>query len=261
MRKANVSLPPILAGALMTLALVAPARPALAISGFYLQVGGGYGKLAGSDLIVTKANGGNSQPAPNGSPDPGPTAQARLGYSLFGFGGIEGGILAHGWDLGANTGGAGFAGGGIRLFPLRFLGLLGLETSDFPIDVGVGGMFGYALIGKDFAYNGTFFDFDLTVEYKLFEFLSAGLKIDFVVPQLNNFVYTDYGSNLGRCLDANGHQLSTDSNTGVPMGPLGPQPNDQVTKKSLAQCGGGKGPSAFLASPQVVFTFHFDPFE
>jgi hypothetical protein len=242
--------PPFLA---LGLLLSFPAN-AFAVSGLYGQLGLGYGKMGGSNLYTAKM--GDDLPITGAGccPSAGPVTSLRLGYSLFGFGGAEFGLVGHGWDLGSGTGGAGFVGGGLRAFPLQFISLLGLETADFPIDIGIGALFGWTILGKDFAYTGRFFDFDLTVEYKLTEWMSAGLKIDIVLPAYSDFVYTSYKNNTGRCLDSGGDQVS-----GNPPKPVDASNTDVIKKDSVA-CN-GSGPSTSLVAPQVVFTFHFDVFE
>jgi hypothetical protein len=244
---------PALSALIFAAVLLSPS-PARAVSGFYGQIGLGYGKVGGSNLYTTKM--GNDLPVTNNDtccPGAGPAASLRIGYSIFGFGGAEFGIVGNGWDIGSNPGGAGFVGGGLRAFPLQFISLLSpFDVNDFPIDIGIGGLFGWSILGKDFAYTGTFFDFDIHVEYKLLDWLSAGLKLDVVLPAYGNFVYTSYKNNIGRCLDSGGNQVVN----GQPVSDA----NSDVINKNSASCN-GSGPGASLVSPQVVFTIHFDPFE
>jgi hypothetical protein len=253
----RIALPARAASALFTLLFLLP-TPALAVSGLYGQVGLGYGKLGGSNLYTNKMDMDLPVTGDNCCPSAGPVTSLRLGYSLFGFGGAEFGMIGHGWDLGSSTGGAGFVGGGLRAFPLAFISLLGLDTSDFPIDIGIGGLFGWTILGKDFAYTGRFLDFDITVEYKFTEWMSAGVKVDLVLPTYSDFVYTSYSNNEGRCLDSGGDQVASQM-PGGPMIPVSAQ-NSDVVKKGSVSCS-GRGPSTNLVAPQVVFTFHFDVFE
>jgi hypothetical protein len=235
-----------LAAALVLLA----AGPAEAASGLYLQLGLGYGKFSGSELVIQeRPNQTGDIPEDDAAtccPAPGLVSQFRAGFSILGFGGPEVGILAHGWNLGGDTGGAGFAGGGVRLFPLQFLSLTGLETKEFPMEVSTALMFGYAIAGKDFAYSGTFLDWDLSLEYKLASFLSAGLKLDVIFPGFDDFVFTSYKERRGRCLDAGGEQRFDIGANGV---------IDQAQAGELCS---GSGPSTTLITPQLIFTFHFD---
>lgn len=232
--------------------LLAPS-PAHAASGLYLQLGLGYGQFSGSELVTqeTTSPNGDIPDYPDLDPDtccpgPGLSTGLRLGFSLFGFGGPEFGLVANGWDITTEAGGAGFIGGGVRLFPIKFLGLLGLDDRDFPIDAGIGVMFGYSLIGKDFAYTGTFWDVDVHVEYKLASFMSAGVKFDAIFPTLGDFALTSYKNDRGRCLDSGASQ------------DLVGQPNP--VDRSSANCS-GRGPKTTFITPSIVFTFHFDPLD
>ncbi|MCA9548732.1 MAG: hypothetical protein KC933_01780 [Myxococcales bacterium] len=240
-------------GAALWLALALNPTAAEAGSGLYLQLGLGYGSFSGTELVTQEVPGGKDgigdYPDTDSAtccPGPGLATQFRLGWSLFGFGGPEFGLVANGWDLGNSAGGAGFIGGGIRLFPIKFLGLLGLDDKDFPLDAGIGVMFGYSLVGKDFAYTGTFWDVDLHVEYKLTSFLSAGVKFDAIFPKYGDFALTSYKNNRGRCLDSGANQDLV--NQAVPI------------DRDAADCA-GRGPETTYITPQIVFTFHFDPFD
>lgn len=234
--------------ALMLAILLAP-QSAEAASGLYLQLGLGYGQFSGTELVTHETANANIADFPDYNsdtccPSPGLATQLRLGWSIFGFGGPEFGMVAHGSDLGSDTGGAGFIGGGVRLYPIKFLGLLGLNDKDFPLDAGIGVMFGYSLVGKDFAYTGTFVDVDFHIEYKLASFLSAGVKFDAIFPTYSDFALTSYKNDRGRCLDVGAQQDIV--NQPIPI------------NRSDANCA-GRGPSTVFISPQVVFTFHFDP--
>ncbi len=238
--------------ALCALLVLTASTDARAASGLYLSWGLGYGDFSGTEL-VTQEN-----PALRGDiPAQGeaccPTGtlatSLRLGFSIKGFAGPEIAVVGSGWNLGSgDEGGAGFVGGGVRIFPIKFLELGGLETKDFPIDVGLGVMFGYAVAGSDFAYTGTAWDFDIAVEYKLASFLSAGVKLDMALPTYDNFAMTSWSGNRGRCLDTDANQVLI--NPGV------------IDRNNAGdQCPAGRGPETVFISPQIVFTFHFDLFE
>ncbi|MBK6686199.1 MAG: hypothetical protein IPG45_17130 [Deltaproteobacteria bacterium] len=242
-----------------TLALVAAlvplsAAPAQAASGLYLQLGLGMGTFTGSELAVQE------QPVPGDlpllgnecCPPPSLASQFRLGYSLFGFGGPEFTFVGAGWRLGGDdSGGAGFIGGGLRAYPIKFVGLFtGLDTNDFPLDIGVGLSFGYSLAGQDFAYTGSFWDLDISFEYKLGSFVSAGIKFDAIFPSYSDFVFTSYSNDRGRCLNGDALQTNPDGST---------DPLAAGAAKDGLTCA-GRGPKTILLSPQVVVTFHFDLF-
>lgn len=222
-------------------------RPALAVSGLYTMIGLGYGKFNGDDLVVEESGAGNDLPLAPGAEgccaQGGLAAQFRLGYSLFGFAG-EFGIIAQGWDLGGDTGGGGIVGGGLRFYPLDILKLGGVDLEEFPLDFGLGVLFGFAQVGKEFSYQGVGIDLDFQVDYKMTSFMSIGAKIDLGLPTFEDFVYTDFKNDEGRCLDGGGHQIVDGANFGK-------------GQKGTLVCNGA-GPSATLMSPQLVFTFHFD---
>lgn len=234
--------------AALPLALVmVTSTPAWALSGLYLQLGGGIADYSGTQLIVKEdPNSSLMVPSP---PDLrsdsccaplAMAAQFRVGYSIFGFGGPEFAIVGTGWD--GFAGGGGFIGGGLRLYPLKLFSLVGLDTDDFPIDLSTAATFGGAIVGQDFAYTGTFWDIDVMLDYKLTSFLNLGLKLDIILPNFNDFVFTSFSNDRGRCLDGSGNQVL--DNGGTPVG------------VDEADCN-GKGPSTTVLSPQLVFTFHF----
>jgi hypothetical protein len=237
-----------LIGRLLILGVLLAPAPAFAIGGLYMGLGIGYGKYGGSELIMEEQPAGNDLPLMGEGccAKGGMALSLRLGYSFFGIA-AEFGIIANGWDLGSDTGGGGVVGGGIRAFPLDLLALGGLE-SDLPIDLSLGLLFGYTVIGKSFAYSGFGIDVDVQVDYKVTSFLSVGVKLDVGIPQLSNFVFTDYNNNVGRCLDDAGQQVLTGGDG------FGRQNKDD------ASCN-GRGPNTTFLAPQVVATLHFDVLE
>ena len=230
------------APALVAMAMVmATSSPAYAVRGLYLQLGGGYANISGSQLIVNEL--------PNGFPDENadtccaPAAVAasfRLGYSILGFGGPEFTFVGTGWN--GFGGGGGFIGGGLRLYPLKLFSLAGVAVDDFPLELGTGATFGYTLVGEDFAYTGTFWDVDVTLDYKVTSFMSIGLRLDIILPSFDDFVFTSFSNDRGRCLDGSGNQILDDGGASI--------------AREDANCG-GKGPDATILIPQLVFTFHF----
>jgi hypothetical protein len=219
---------------------------ASAANGLYAGLSLGYGSFSGNNLIITDTGTGDRPDTTPGTccPKGGLAFEFRTGYGIFGAVAPEFVFIGDGWDLGSDAGGSGFIGGGLRLFPLGFLTLLDLDMSDIPIDIGIGGAFGYTVVGKDFAYTGSFFALDLTAEYLLSEVVSLGARITYIKPSYSGFVFTDYGDDLGRCLDSSGNQ---DGN----LPPF---------KKGSVPCTGGKGPSTSFLAPQLVATFRIDLF-
>lgn len=240
----------LLAGNITLLLLLTFPAAGQAASGLYLQLGIGYGAFGGSELVVQEDT-SQAGDFPDTDPDrccppAGLAGQFNVGFSIFGFGGPEARFAGNGWDLGGQSGGAGFAGGGIRLFPIQFFSLVGMDVSDIPIDLGIGAHFGYVITGEDFLYEGTFFDVDFNLEYELASFLSAGVKVDIMMPRYSDFAITSFKNNTGRCLDSGANQDL--ENQMVPV------------DRDSANCN-GRGPNTTYISPQIVLTFKFDVFD
>lgn len=227
----------------VAMATLVPAT-AEAAAGLYLQLGVGYAAFQGTKLVMVEQPVAGDIPI-DSSDDaccagPGLGMQLRLGFSVFGFGGPEFFFVGNGFN--GFSGGAGYVGGGIRAFPLKFLSLTGLDTSELPIDMGIGLGFGYTITGQDFAYTGSGWDLDFHIEYKLASFLSAGIKLDILFANYGNFAFTSFKNDKGRCLEG----INQDLGRGI----IDASDRD-------AQCQ-GDGPSTTLLTPQLIFTFHFD---
>ncbi len=224
--------------------LGAPAS-AEAGTGLYLQLGLGYGGWSGTELVTREAGG---VPAVGEGCCPSGTlaAQTRLGFKLFGSVAIEGLAFGSGWNLDSDRAGAGFLGGGLRLFPLGFLDALKvLDMTDFPIEPSIGLAGAWAVVGSDdYAYRGAAFGIDLAVDYRIASFFSVGARLDVWFPSYDAFALTSWNANRGFCLDGN-------ADFNLEVGEI--EQSDQGVR-----CGAGRGPSTTVVSPQVFMTFHFD---
>jgi hypothetical protein len=234
-----------LAAPLAIAALLVPTK-AHAISGLYAHIALGYGQFSGDQLIVEEEPAGPDIPKMGeGCCVPGGFAgDLRIGFSFFGIAG-ELGVVGEYFG----GGGGGFYGGGLRFFPLDILALVGLE-SDLPIDLHTGVLVGPVIVGKEFAYTGVGFVVDFVAEYKVADFMSAGIKLDLGFPTFSDFVFTDYKNDTGRCLDAGGRQIIDQMS-----------PGSERVKKENANCKGTGPSSTLLAAPLLVLTFHFNPLE
>lgn len=232
----------------LTSALVVVPEEARALSGLYLQLGVGYGKYGGSELVLEEEANTVDKPVTGSGccANGGVASQLHLGYSFFGIA-PELGIVGNAWDLGKDTGAGGMVGGGLRIFPIDVLAMLGLDFTELPIDLGVGALLGYALVGKAFAYTGLGINFDAHIDFEITSFLSIGAKLDVGLPSFSDFVYTDYKNDVGRCLDDDAIQIQTGE-------------NDGRRAKSDQACS-GRGPKTTYLAPQLLISFHFDPFE
>ncbi|MBI2378574.1 MAG: hypothetical protein HYV07_31535 [Deltaproteobacteria bacterium] len=208
--------------------------------GFYTAIGVGFGKLVGDDLIVNEEGGPGDVPkVGEGCCASGGLALGfHAGWTFLHTFGPEFTFLAHGWDLASDEGGAGFIGGGLRFLPVGLLRELEVVEPDFPVGLGLGVGFGYALVGKDFAYTGSYLGLDATLEWHATKFLSVGARFDYALPFYQAFAFTDWGGDRGRCLDINGKQVL-----------------EAAHPKGSPDCV-GNGPSAGYLSPNLVLTFH-----
>lgn len=225
--------------------LLAVAAPAYATSGIYTGLSFGYGAFSGSRLVIT--DDGQDRPVTDSNtccPEPGIGMEVRLGFDIERIIAPEFVFVGHGWDVGGDAGGAGYIGGGLRVFPVGLIGLSGLDVKDFQetISLSFGAALGYTLVGKDFAYSGSFFGLDATAEYMLTDVISLGFRLTVMLPSYGDFAWSDYGGDLGRCLDPSGNQVDPDA---------APQ------AKGSASCA-GSGPNTTYISPQLSLTFHFD---
>ena len=212
----------------------------------YFSFGNGFGTLDGPGLTITQEP--NSDiPVMSGQagccPELGYAFDLRLGVRLFDIVAIEGGVIGQGWQVtGDETGGTGFGGGGLRLYLLSSLEYL-VGDLDLPLEVSIGTMFGYTVMGKDFAYTGSFAGFDGTIEYLVADFFGIAARANFFTPNYDNFVYTDFDRNRGRCLATAGSHVT----------------GEVIHEKGSMACTGGS-PNASFFAPVLVLNFYVDVF-
>lgn len=231
---------------LLTGALTAPASllsaEAEAASGIYIHTGLGFGSFTGDALRIYEAAPDIPVVGDGCCPGGGFAFDLRTGFALFHLVAPEfvftGDIFGMGSARG--TGGGGFIGGGVRLFPLGIFELAGMPF-DLPLDFSFGVDFGYAIVGKDFAYTGSFVSFDGAFEYRFSDLFGLGARLMYAIPSYRDFVFTDYNNNLGKCLD------SSASVTGP------------VVSEGAADCS-GRGPTAAYLSPSIYASFVIDLF-
>jgi hypothetical protein len=157
--------------ALACLCALAFSTPAAARNGgLYFEFAPGYGMMFTDEVVVDfdQPDGGLAQ----SSFSPG----LKFGLNLFGWAGAEAQFAGHFWGLGAGNdpGGGGYVGGVFRLTPLEVFtyilppdleipsvqGPKDWKNRPFDLGVSVGG--GYTIIGEDYAYQGSFFQWGST---------------------------------------------------------------------------------------------------
>lgn len=235
-----------------TLVAAAPAlttvvSPAHAANGLYVGLGLGYGKFSGTQLVTEQIPGSADLPQPRGPgccPDGGLTLDIRTGFALKKSIAPELMFMGHGWSLGSNAGGAAVVGGGVRLFPLGVVEWISDTPFAVPIDIGLGVNYGWSIVGKDFAYTGGALALDATFTYALSPMFHIGARLGYVIPSYGNFVYTDFGDSVGRCLSSSGEHPSNEN---------APAP----ASKDALNCS-GSGPSTTFFTPQLLAVFDFD---
>ena len=222
---------------------------AYAASGFYLDVAGGLAFSNGDDLIVYEDPAQDSVPIRDPDdccPPVGGAGSLRLGYGIAGYVAPEFTLIGNIFDAGNDLGGMGFIGGGVRLFPFKFLNLVGLSMDDFPVELGIGNNFGWGVTGRDFLYQGFVHDLDLSLAFRVASFFDIGFRTDFMFTYYDNFVYTDQETSQGVCL----------SDSGTFPEPF--DPATQIVVRDQASCS-GNGPDANFIIPQIFLSFHWDP--
>lgn len=240
----------LLALAVALAATTFPPSEAEAASGFYLELGGGLGLTNSDDLIVFEEPAQDSVPIRDPDeccPGVGGAGSFRLGYGIFGYVAPEFTLIGNVFDFGSDLGGTGFIGGGVRVFPFKFLNLVGLSMDEFPLELGIGNNFGWGVTGRDFLYQGFTHNLDLSLAFRIASFFDIGFRTDFLFTYYDNFVFTDQGSNRGVCLSDSG-SFPTDYN-----------PATDIIFRDAAQCS-GNGPDANVIIPQIFLSFHWDPF-
>lgn len=223
---------------------------ARATSGFYLDVGGGLGFQNGDDLIVYEDPGQDSVPVRDPDeccPGTGGAGSFRFGFGIFGYVAPEFTLVGNIFDASDDFGGSGFVGGGVRLFPFKFLNLVGLSMDEFPIEFAIGNNFGWGVAGRDFFYQGFVHDLDLSLAFRVADFFDIGFRTDFLFTYFDNFVITDRDADLGVCLSESGSF------------PVDFDPSTDIVPRSTAQCT-GSGPDSNFIIPQIYLSFHWDPF-
>ena len=213
----------------------------------YLSLGNGFGIVDGPGVIISQMPNSGDVPLMGGTagccPEGGYAFDFRLGVKFLNSFAIEGGVLGQGWDIGSDSrGGTGFGGGGVRLY---ILGTMEEFMGDFnlPIELSIGSLFGYTILGKDFAYTGSFAGFDGTLEWFATDFFALAFRINLFTPYYDNFIFTDFDGERGRCLDGAGVNSAA-----------------QVIHPRGSMSCDGSSPSASFISPQLVLSFYLDVF-
>ncbi len=233
-----------------------------------------------SELIIDKDP---STPSADQVPTGGFTPQLRLGFNASGYGGAEAFVSGHWWGSGNQTGGAGVAGGRLRLTPLEIFQYLWEPMASRPVDLGLSFGAGYTIAGEDFAYQGWFLEYGFDVNVFIFPFMAVGFQLPIRQLLYAPFRYTNFSNNKGLCtrggaaFDRDGHEVRRDAvremnlPDGTNIGMLEvDDPNDpdyvvtgnyiltEVDASEADSFCGGPGPEAWQVAPMFTITFLVD---
>jgi hypothetical protein len=249
----------------LAVVVTAFATPALARhGGLYFEVAPAYGLYFTDDVIVENGDDGSGKFAES-SFSPG----LKIGLNLFGWAGAEGQFAGHFWGVGSDPGGGGYAGGVFRVTPLEVLTYVLPEDfelptmsavgptkwKDRPFDLGfsIGG--GYTIVGEDYAYQGSYFQWGFDLKYFVTPNFALGIDLPFRHATYEPFRYTDYGDGEGVCTDgAKGIGRSGFEH------PVSPNRifQDEFLAADIASSCKGKAPSALFFAPAFTIAGVFD---
>jgi hypothetical protein len=229
--------------------------------GLYVELGAGYGAFQTDEVIVDY----DKQPG-GGLAQSSLAPTLKLGLNLFGWGGVEAIASGHYWGLGADLGGGAYGGGVVRLTPLEALKYVIPEDftmwspqgnvgwKDRPFDVGVSFGGGYTIIGEDFAYQGSYFQWGFDTKFYITPNFAIGVDIPIRTPTYVPLRYTNFGDGDGLC--TNGGKAFGVSGLEYPASPtrfLG----DEFNGRDLSGCD-GTPPAATFITPSFTIAGVFD---
>ena len=228
--------------------------------GLYFELAPGLGMMNTDEVIV-----GEDGDVAESSFSPG----LKLGFNLFGWAGAEAQFAGTFWNLGSNdVGGAGFAGGVVRVTPLEVLSFVIPDTveipsilpagpvtwKDRPFDLGfsVGG--GYAIAGEDYAYQGGYFQWGFDLKFFITPNFALGIDLPFRHTIFEPFRYTDFGDGDGLCTD--GGKAFGRSGTEYAPSPIRAG-GDELSASDVSSCK-GRPPDALFFAPALTIAGVFD---
>jgi hypothetical protein len=226
--------------------------------GLYLELGTGYGFFDSTEVVVDDDNGNvaSSSFAPT----------VTLGVNLFGWAGVEAEASGHYWGLGADLGGGAYGGGNVRITPLEALtyvipqdfrmwspqGDVGWKDRPFDLGVSFGG--GYTIVGEDYAYQGSYFQWGLDAKFFVTPSFAIGIDLPFRTPTYQPFRYTNFSEGDGLCTDGG----DAKGRSGFVYPPsLNRNLGDEFNASDLSGCD-GRPPAASFFAPTFTIAGVFD---
>lgn len=253
---------------LVGLALFSPSASARN-GGLYLELAPAWGFYSTDEVVIEEGNDDYSDfPVATFVP------QLKAGFSLFGWAGAEAQFAGHYWDIDGDPGGAAYVGGVVRVTPLEVLSYILPDTveipslfpegpvtwKDRPFDLGFSMGGGYTLVGEDYAYQGSYFQWGFDVKAYITPNFAIGLDFPFRHPLYEPYRFSNFSNRTGFCTDHEqaygffgGQKVEVPDNAGETW------PAAEVAATDVdSACSDGNPPDAFFFAPAITITGVFD---
>lgn len=257
-----------LVGPLFAAALLSPAAQARH-GGLYLELAPAWGVYSTDEVIIEEGNERFSDyPVATFVP------QLKAGFSLFGWAGAEAHFAGHYWDIDGDPGGAAYVGGVVRVTPLEVLSYVLPDTvqipslfpegpvtwKDRPFDLGFSMGGGYTIVGEDYAYQGSYFQWGFDLKAYITPNFAIGLDFPFRHPLYEPYRFSNFNKRTGFCTDGEqaygfvaGQRVDIPDTAGETMA------GAEVPAADADElCNDGKAPEAFFFAPAITITGVFD---
>lgn len=193
-------------------ALALVSMPASARNGgVYLELVPSWGFYDTTEAVVEEGDDSGDTTFPTASLVP----SLKMGINLFGWAGVEAHATGHYWDLEGDPGGGAYLGGVVRVTPLEALRFVIPESfelpslvpegpvswTDRPFDLGVSVGGGYTLVGEDYAYQGSYFQWGVDLKWFITPNFALGLDLPFRTLNYGPVRISNFNERLGYCTD------------------------------------------------------------
>lgn len=189
----------------------------------------------------------------------------KVGLNLFGWAGVELHGTGHYWDLEGDPGGAAYVGGVFRVTPLEVLTYVLPDTvklpslipegpvtwKDRPFDLGVSVGGGYTLVGEDYAYQGSYFQWGLDFKWFITPNFALGLDLPFRTMNYGPVRISNFNERRGYCTDGKSAYVPVGGGRfPIPDG-AGDQPGASLSLSDAGDVCDGNAPAASFFAPGI----------
>ena len=171
-------------------------------------------------------------------------AGLRFGVNIKGYVGVEFDIDAQGWDLfKEERGGLGFVGGGLRLHPVQIAQHWKPVLKEREWDLSLAYLTGWHLLGQQAdggwgrAYEGSYNQFEVAVEYYVTDLFTLGLELPWRLPSYDPHIYSNYEEGRGFCFEQRAGEAMF------------------IFNDPVERCAGRTAPTATIFSPSISLNF------